>query len=111
MVLPRQPVSHIPELSQTQRQDLAHALQQLLRGYDQLFDTPFPYTMGWHGAPMGADPTSWLLHAHFYPPLLRSATVRKHMVGFEMLAETQRDLTPEAAADRLRRAIEESRTP
>ena len=60
--------------------------------------------MGWHGAPhsLGADTAHWRLHAHFLPPLLRSASVRKHMVGFELLAETQRDLTPESAAQRLR---------
>jgi UDPglucose--hexose-1-phosphate uridylyltransferase len=63
----------------------------------------FPYSMGWHGAPFDArDPTPWQLHAHFFPPLLRSASVRKFMVGFELLAEAQRDLTPEQAAARLR---------
>ena len=68
-----------------------------------LFQTEFPYSMGWHGAPMTAGPTGhWQLHAHFYPPLLRSATVRKFMVGYEMLAESQRDLTAETAAERLR---------
>jgi UDPglucose--hexose-1-phosphate uridylyltransferase len=71
--------------------------------YDNLFACSFPYSMGWHGAPFDAnDPAPWQLHAHFYPPLLRSATVRKFMVGFEMLAEAQRDLTPEQAAERLR---------
>jgi UDPglucose--hexose-1-phosphate uridylyltransferase len=60
--------------------------------------------MGWHGAPGGMDPAGWRLHAHFYPPLLRSASVRKFMVGFELLAEAQRDLTPEQAAERLRAA-------
>lgn len=73
--------------------------------YDRLFDTPFPYSMGWHGAPAGSDNEHWQLHAHFYPPLLRSASVRKHMVGFEMLGETQRDLTPESAAERLRAVL------
>ena len=66
---------------------------------------PFPYSMGWHEAPFGADAATrgaWQLHAHFYPPLLRSATVRKFMVGYELLAEPQRDLTPEDAAERLR---------
>ena len=74
--------------------------------YDNLFRTAFPYSMGWHGAPFGSDAPAdighWQLHAHFYPPLLRSATVRKFMVGFEMLAEAQRDLTPEQAAAQLR---------
>jgi UDPglucose--hexose-1-phosphate uridylyltransferase len=80
-------------------------LKRLTTRYDNLFQTSFPYSMGWHGAPYGipdADAEGWQLHAHFYPPLLRSASVRKFMVGFEMLAEAQRDLTPEQAADRLR---------
>ena len=63
--------------------------------------------MGWHGAPFGqADASHWQLHAHFYPPLLRSASVRKFMVGYEMLAEAQRDMTPEQAAERLRAVSE-----
>jgi len=75
-------------------------------GYDGLFDTSFPYSFGWHGAPTdGADYSAWQLHAHIYPPLLRSATVKKFMVGYEMLAEAQRDLTPEQAAERLRGAV------
>ena len=78
-------------------------MQALTIRYDNLFETSFPYSMGWHGAPyLAGDQGHWQLHAHFYPPLLRSATVRKFMVGFEMLAESQRDLTPEQAAARLR---------
>ena len=78
-------------------------LIELLLRYDGLFDVSFPYSMGWHQAPFGSGPTDhWQLHAHFYPPLLRSATVRKFMVGYELLAETQRDITPEDAAARLR---------
>ena len=75
---------------------------------DNLFSGDFPYSFGWHGVPSHADVAtreSWLLHAHCYPPLLRSATVRKFMVGFEMLAESQRDLTPEDAAARLRAVV------
>ena len=70
----------------------------------RLFGVPFPYSMGWHGAPFDADAATdaWVLHAHAYPPLLRSATVRKFMVGYELLAEAQRDVTPEDAAARLR---------
>ena len=72
-------------------------------GYDNLFETSFPYSMGWHGAPStGKANDHWQLHAHYYPPLLRSATIKKFMVGYEMLAEPQRDLTPEQAAQRLR---------
>jgi UDPglucose--hexose-1-phosphate uridylyltransferase len=78
-------------------------LKQLTSRYDNLFQCSFPYSMGWHGAPFTQqDHSHWQLHAHFYPPLLRSATVRKFMVGYEMLAETQRDLTAEQAAERLR---------
>jgi len=80
-------------------------MSKLTARYDNLFGTSFPYSMGWHEAPRGARrPEAWRLHAHFYPPLLRSASVRKFMVGYEMLAEAQRDLTPEQAAERLRDA-------
>lgn len=103
LLLPRAPVSRLPELSAAQRQDLAAMLRRLLVRYDNLFETSFPYSMGWHGAPYGVDDAqAWQLHAHFFPPLLRSATVKKFMVGYEMLAEPQRDLTPEQAAERLR---------
>jgi UDPglucose--hexose-1-phosphate uridylyltransferase len=103
LLLPLAPVQRLPELQREQRADLALALQQLTTRYDNLFGCSFPYSMGWHGAPFGSEATAhWQLHAHFYPPLLRSATVRKFMVGFEMLAEAQRDLTPEQAAERLR---------
>jgi UDPglucose--hexose-1-phosphate uridylyltransferase len=105
LVLPRFPVARMPDLDLAQRDGLALAIQALTRTYDALFGVSFPYSMGWHGAPFGPEDTSgWQLHAHFYPPLLRSATVRKFMVGYEMLAEAQRDLTPEQAAARLRDA-------
>ncbi len=106
LLLPLSPVQTLPELDPAQRADLAIIVKTLLRAYNRLFDTPFPYSMGWHGAPKSAKGEHWQLHAHFYPPLLRSATVRKHMVGFEMLAEAQRDLTPERAAERLRDVME-----
>lgn len=103
LLLPRFPVRRLPELDAGQRRGLAAILGELTRRYDALFDCAFPYSMGWHGAPFGGEDTDhWQLHAHFYPPLLRSATVRKFMVGYEMLAEAQRDLTPEQAAERLR---------
>lgn len=103
LLLPRFAVQRLPQLTAPQRADLALALKLLTTRYDNLFQCSFPYSMGWHGAPFDArDPNPWQLHAHFYPPLLRSATVRKFMVGFEMLAEPQRDLTPEQAAARLR---------
>ena len=106
LLLPRFAVARLPELENEQRDSLAEMIQALTIRYDNLFETSFPYSMGWHGAPFGSDSAGWQLHAHFYPPLLRSATVRKFMVGFEMLAEPQRDLTAEQAAERLRSAGE-----
>ncbi|MES1204369.1 MAG: UDP-glucose--hexose-1-phosphate uridylyltransferase [Pseudomonadota bacterium] len=129
LILPRQQVARLPDLTQAARQDLAGFLRVVLDAYDRLFGVSFPYSMGWHGAPFdppaphapqsphapraGAqtlpDPAPnrhWQLHAHVYPPLLRSATVKKFMVGYEMLAEPQRDLTPEQAARRLRDLIQ-----
>ncbi len=104
LLMPRFDVQRLPDLSPDQRDALASVLRELLIRYDNLFETSFPYSMGWHGAP-GTDPApDWLLHAHFFPPLLRSATVRKFMVGYEMLGEPQRDITPEQAAGRLRDA-------
>ena len=103
LLLPKAHVARLPDLSVAQRDDLAVAMKKVTSRYDNLFMCSFPYSMGWHGAPfLDGDQAHWQLHAHFYPPLLRSATVRKFMVGYEMLAESQRDLTPEQAADRLR---------
>jgi UDPglucose--hexose-1-phosphate uridylyltransferase len=109
LLMPRAPIQRLPQLAAALRADLAVALRELTTRYDNLFECAFPYSMGWHGAPFavpplpGSDPAlHWQLHAHFYPPLLRSATVRKFMVGYEMLAEAQRDLTPEQAAAQLR---------
>jgi UDPglucose--hexose-1-phosphate uridylyltransferase len=103
LLLPRRPVFRLPDLNPPERQALASILKRLLTRYDNLFEVSFPYSMGWHGAPHGDGRyPHWQLHAHFYPPLLRSATVKKFMVGYEMLAEAQRDLTPEGAAERLR---------
>lgn len=102
LLIPRRPVPRLTDLTQSERSSLAVVLQRGLTRYDNLFETSFPYSMGWHGAPWDdRDPAGWVLHAHFYPPLLRSATVKKFMVGYEMLAEPQRDLTPEQAAQRL----------
>jgi UDPglucose--hexose-1-phosphate uridylyltransferase len=106
LLLPRCERRTLPELTAAERDDLAATLKQLLMGYDALFSAPFPYSFGWHGVPSDAGPESgWQLHAHIYPPLLRSASVRKFMVGYEMFAEGQRDLTPEEAAERLRHAV------
>jgi UDPglucose--hexose-1-phosphate uridylyltransferase len=107
LLLPKAAVRRLPDLDAAQRQDLAVALKELTSRYDNLFQCSFPYSMGWHGAPFNGagdfeSDDCWQLHAHFYPPLLRSASVRKFMVGYEMLAEPQRDLTPEQAAGQLR---------
>lgn len=122
MLLPRRHILRLPDITGQERESLASILKALLIKYDNLFDTSFPYSMGWHGAPYpsalprgsagfgqqsidggaGDRYTHWQLHAHFYPPLLRSATVKKFMVGYEMLAEAQRDLTAEQSAERLR---------
>ena len=122
LLLPRRHVLRVPDLTDDERNALADIMKQHLIRYDNLFETSFPYSMGWHGAPFDVqtfevssdksqkyNPSKpqrsydyWQLHAHFYPPLLRSATVKKFMVGFEMMAEAQRDLTAEQAAARLR---------
>lgn len=103
LVMPRRHAPRFTDLDDVERSSLADLLRRLLAKYDNLFQRPFPYSMGWHGAPRAeGDAGHWQLHAHFFPPLLRSATNRKFMVGYEMLAEAQRDLTPEEAADRLR---------
>jgi UDPglucose--hexose-1-phosphate uridylyltransferase len=103
LLLPRRHVVALPDINTDERTALAQILKRLLTKYDNLFETSFPYSMGWHGAPNdGGDYSHWQLHAHFYPPLLRSATVKKFMVGYELLANPQRDITPEQAAARLR---------
>lgn len=103
LLLPKVHLQRLTDLTDSQRSDLAIALKKLTSRYDNLFQCSFPYSMGWHGAPFtDHDHSHWQLHAHFYPPLLRSSTVRKFMVGYEMLAEAQRDLTAEQAAERLR---------
>jgi UDPglucose--hexose-1-phosphate uridylyltransferase len=106
LIVPLEPARSMPELSRAMRTDLAILLRRLLSGYDRVFDAPFPYSMGWHGSPSdGTAADGSVLHAHVYPPLLRSATVRKFFVGYEMLAEPQRDITPEQAAERLRQVV------
>lgn len=103
LLLSKMHVADTRELDASMRQSLADILKRLTTRYDNLFRTSFPYSMGFHQAPTdGQAHPEWHLHAHFYPPLLRSATVRKFMVGYEMLASPQRDITPEAAADMLR---------
>lgn len=105
LLLPKQPIQRLEDLKTAESHDLADIMQQLLVRYDNLFMTSFPYSMGWHGAPGGRekiDNSHWHLHAHYYPPLLRSADIKKFMVGFEMLGCAQRDILPEQAAEMLR---------
>lgn len=103
LLLPKFPIQRMTELTTETRVSLADILRQITIKYDNLFNCSFPYSMGWHGAPYdGENHPEWTLHASFFPPLLRSATVRKFMVGYEMMAEAQRDLTPEQAAERLK---------
>ncbi len=102
MLLAQRHVASLLDLAKPEITALADILQRLTTRYDNLFEISFPYSMGFHQAPVNDGPhPEWHLHAHFYPPLLRSASVRKFMVGFEMLASPQRDLTPEMAAERL----------
>jgi UDPglucose--hexose-1-phosphate uridylyltransferase len=103
LLVSRRPVPHLAALDDAECDQLADILKRVTTRYDNLFETSFPYSAGFHQAPTdGAAHPEWHLHMHFYPPLLRSATVRKFLVGYEMLGEAQRDLTPEAAAARLR---------
>jgi UDPglucose--hexose-1-phosphate uridylyltransferase len=103
MVLAKRHITAMDRLSDTERDGLADILKRVTARYDRLFQVPFPYSMGFHQRPTdGASHDEWHLHAHFYPPLLRSATVRKFLVGYEMLAGPQRDITAESAAERLR---------
>ncbi|GAP07136.1 MAG TPA: UDP-glucose--hexose-1-phosphate uridylyltransferase [Anaerolinea thermolimosa] len=103
LVLANHHIASMPDLSPRQVSGLADILRQVTTRYDNLFEISFPYSMGFHQAPFDGKPhPEQHFHAHYYPPLLRSATVRKFMVGFEMLGMPQRDLTPETAAQRLR---------
>lgn len=109
LLLPRRHFAALDALDQDEAQALADMLRRITRCYDALFATPFPYSMGFHQRPSdGGEHKHWHFHAHFYPPLLRSATVRKFFVGFELLASPQRDLTPERAAEMLRAALAQS---
>ncbi|MGH9605994.1 MAG: UDP-glucose--hexose-1-phosphate uridylyltransferase [Terracidiphilus sp.] len=108
LLVSRRHAESMPELTSEERDALADALKRLTTRFDNLFEVGFPYTMGFHQSPTdGAEYPEWHFHAHYLPPLLRSATVRKFMVGFEMLDMPQRDITPEIAAERLRKCSEE----
>ncbi|MBL8063738.1 MAG: UDP-glucose--hexose-1-phosphate uridylyltransferase [Anaerolineales bacterium] len=103
LVTAHRPTAYLNDLTANEVSALAEVFKQVTSRYDNLFEISFPYSMGFHQAPADGQPhPEWVLHAHFYPPLLRSATVRKFMVGYEMLGMPQRDITPEVAADRLR---------
>ncbi|MCM3903510.1 MAG: UDP-glucose--hexose-1-phosphate uridylyltransferase [Pyrinomonadaceae bacterium] len=103
MVMSKRHVTGLDDFSDTERTNLAGILKQVTSRYDNLFQVSFPYTMGFHQRPTDGKPhPEWHLHAHFYPPLLRSASIRKFMVGYELLATPQRDITAETAAQRLR---------
>jgi len=103
MLLPKNHLRAIDEMSPAHRRDLADALRRMGARYDNLFQTSFPYSMGIHQRPTdGQDHDSWHFHLHYFPPLLRSATVRKFMVGYELLGTPQRDITAETAAAHLR---------
>lgn len=102
LVLSRSHHGALPDLSANERGALADILRRLVRRYDRLFEVTFPYSMGLHQRPTdGEAHPEWHFHAHVYPPLLRSASIRKFLVGYELLCQPQRDITPEAAAARL----------
>lgn len=102
IVIPTRQVEALTDLSNNEQATLAETLSRLTKTYDRVFNAAFPYSMGVHQRPCGKPAPHFTLHIHFFPPLLRSATIRKFMVGFELLAMPQRDLTPEAAAAKLR---------
>ncbi|MCS6995148.1 MAG: UDP-glucose--hexose-1-phosphate uridylyltransferase [Anaerolineales bacterium] len=103
LVSAHRPVARLSDLTPAEVTALAEIFKEVTTRYDNLFEISFPYSMGFHQAPADGQPhPEWVLHAHFYPPLLRSATVRKFMVGYEMLAMPQRDITAEIAVERLR---------
>ena len=103
LVCSRRHMGSMNDFTPEDSRSLSQILHRVTSIYDRVFSAPFPYSMGFHQAPTdGQDHAEWHFHAHFYPPLLRSATIRKFMVGFEMLGTPQRDITPEIAAERLR---------
>lgn len=102
MIIPKRAMAYITEMSKNEQQAFAAMYQEVTIRYDNLFETSFPYSAGIHQAPLDGRPhPEWHWHMLFYPPLLRSATVKKFMVGYEMLAGPQRDITPESAAERI----------
>ena len=109
MILPLRHIADVEAMTEAERTDFAAMLRAVTSTYDRVFDTPFPYSMGLHPKPSdGEEHHEWHFHAHFYPPLLRSATIRKFMVGYELLGSPQRDITAESAAEVLRQAAARS---
>ncbi len=107
MILPKDHLTSIDKMNDKQKKDLADVMRRTGIRYDNVFSTNFPYSMGIHQKPTdGAEHPEWHFHIHYYPPLLRSATVKKFMVGYEMLAMPQRDITAEASAKKLREMSE-----
>ena len=103
MIISKRHIKDILEFTDLEKKSLAEILSKLLIKYDNLFSTSFAYSGGMHQRPVNdGDHSGWHWHMHFYPPLLRSATVKKFMVGYEMLANPQRDITPESAAEKLK---------
>ena len=106
LLLPKRHITRFSDLNEQEIGTLADIIKKLLTKYDNLFECSFPYSMGFHYAPTGKylnnDNKHWQLHASYLPPLLRSASVKKFMVGYELLAQAQRDLTPEKAAKQLK---------
>ena len=103
MIISKRQITNIAEFTEEECEDLAKTLKELTTRYDNIFNTSFPYSAGMHQAPVNlGEQAHWHWHMHFYPPLLRSATVKKFMVGYEMLANPQRDITAEMAAETIR---------
>jgi UDPglucose--hexose-1-phosphate uridylyltransferase len=106
MIAPKKPQKSIVEMSDKEALNFAEAISVTTKAYDKLFNTSFPYSSGIHQAPTnGQENKHWHWHMSFYPPLLRSATVKKFMVGYEMFGSPQRDITAEIAAKKLRELI------
>src|SRR5699024_57754 len=107
IIISKRPIQFITEFTEQENKDLADALKVLTVKYDNLFKTSFPYSAGIHQAPVNdGEHPEWHWHMHFYPPLLRSATIKKFMVGYEMMANPQRDITAELAAKQLQELSE-----
>jgi len=103
IILSKRHLGDLADLNEEEKDSLSDIIRRITIRYDNLFETSFPYSAGFHPKPTdGGEHPEWHLHMHFYPPLLRSATIKKFMVGYEMLANPQRDITAELSAERLR---------